>query len=38
VPLENMIGRVSLIFFSRVPGSNAAASGVRTERIGTIVR
>jgi signal peptidase I len=38
VPLENMIGRVGLIFFSRVPGSNGAASGVRTERIGMVVR
>jgi signal peptidase I len=38
VPLENMVGRVSLIFFSRTPGSDSTASGVRTERFGTIVR
>jgi signal peptidase I len=38
VPLDNLVGRVSLIFFSRAPGSDGAVPGVRTERIGTIVR
>jgi signal peptidase I len=38
VPLENLIGRVSVIFFSRAPGSDGALSGVRTERLGAIVR
>jgi signal peptidase I len=38
VPLDNLIGRVGLIFFSRAPGSDGAASSVRTERLGTIVR
>ena len=38
VPLDNLIGRAGLIFFSRAPGSDGAASSVRTERLGTIVR
>jgi signal peptidase I len=38
VPLDNLVGRVSLIFFSRAPGSDGAASSVRTERLGTVVR
>jgi signal peptidase I len=38
VPLDNLVGRVCLIFFSRAPGSDGAASGVRTERFGMIVR
>jgi signal peptidase I len=38
VPLDNLIGRVRLIFFSRMPGSASGASGVRTERLFTMVR
>jgi signal peptidase I len=38
VPLDNLVGRASLIFFSRAPGSDGAASSVRTERLGAIVR
>jgi signal peptidase I len=38
VPLDNLVGRAGLIFFSRAPGSDGAASSVRTERVGTIVR
>jgi signal peptidase I len=37
VPFDNLIGRVSLIFFSREDGSGAPAR-VRTDRIGTVVR
>jgi signal peptidase I len=37
VPLENIVGRAGLIFFSRSPGSTAAASDVRSERIGLVV-
>jgi signal peptidase I len=37
VPLDNLIGRVSLIFFSREDGSGAPAH-VRADRIGTVVR
>jgi signal peptidase I len=37
VPFENLIGRVSLIFFSRADGADAPAR-VRTDRIGTVVR
>ena len=38
IPLENLIGRVEVIFFSRAPGENGEAATVRTERIGTMVR
>ena len=38
VPLENMVGRASLIFFSRDAGEDGAAPQIRTGRIGTIVR
>lgn len=37
VPLDNLIGRVSLIFFSREDGGGAPAR-VRTDRIGMVVR
>ena len=37
VPFDNLIGRVSLIFFSREDGGGAPAR-VRTDRIGTVVR
>jgi signal peptidase I len=37
VPLENIIGRAGLIFFSRVPASAAEAPIVRSERIGLVV-
>jgi signal peptidase I len=37
VPFDNLIGRVSLIFFSREDGSGAPAH-VRTDRIGKLVR
>jgi signal peptidase I len=38
VPLENMVGRVSMIFFSRAAGSDGATPRIRTERLGKIVR
>ena len=34
VPLENLIGRIDMIYFSLTPGSGE----VRSERIGTVVR
>jgi signal peptidase I len=34
IPLENLIGRVDLIFYSRISGSGE----VRSDRIGTVVR
>jgi signal peptidase I len=34
VPVENLVGRASVIFFSRAPGSDE----VRLERLGTVVR
>ena len=37
IPLENIVGRVGMIYFSRSPGSGDAASTVRTERIGMSV-
>jgi len=37
VPFDNLIGRVSLIFFSREDGGGAPAR-VRTDRIGKLVR
>jgi len=37
VPLENIVGRAGLIFFSRSPGSTTAAPAVRSERIGMVV-
>jgi signal peptidase I len=38
IPFENLIGRVSVIFFSKDTGDSGTASRVRTERIGMIVR
>ncbi|MFY9954271.1 signal peptidase I [Bradyrhizobium sp.] len=38
IPLDNLIGRVDLIFFSRAPGSDGAPARVRSARIGTVVR
>jgi len=38
VPLENFIGRAAMIFYSRSPGTATSAPGIRTERIGKIVR
>ena len=37
VPLENVVGRAGLIFFSRSPGSDRTAPALRSERIGTVV-
>jgi signal peptidase I len=37
VPLENIVGRAGLIFFSRSSGSTTAASDLRSERIGLVV-
>ena len=37
VPLENIVGRAGLIFFSRSPGSTTTASTVRSGRIGIVV-
>jgi hypothetical protein len=38
VPFENLIGRVSLIYFSYDAGGPNEAAYVRTERIGKPVR
>jgi signal peptidase I len=38
VPFENLVGRVSWIYFSRDAGENGAAPHIRMERIGTVVR
>jgi signal peptidase I len=38
VPIENVIGRVSMIFFSRDADDNGAWRRIRYERIGTLVR
>lgn len=38
IPLENVIGRVGMIFFSVDAGGNGAQSNVRHGRIGTVVR
>jgi len=38
VPLENIIGRAGMIFFSTEPALPNGASKVRTERIGQVVR
>ena len=38
VPLENLIGRAGMIFFSTAPASAGGASSVRSERIGMVVR
>jgi len=37
IPLENIIGRAGLIYFSRAPRSGGEPSIVRTERMGTLV-
>jgi signal peptidase I len=38
IPLENLIGRAEVIFFSRVTGESGEPATMRTERIGTLVR
>lgn len=38
VPLENLVGRARLVFFSHAAGSAGAAPSIRTERIGMVVR
>lgn len=38
VPIENVIGRVSMIFFSRDLDDRSASRSIRYERIGTLVR
>jgi signal peptidase I len=38
VPFENLVGRVTIIFFSIDRGSGGAQQTIRFERIGTIVR
>jgi len=38
VPVENVIGRVSMIFFSRRVDDRGGTLGVRYERIGLLVR
>ena len=38
VPLENVIGRVSMIFFSRDVDDHGATHGIRYGRIGALVR
>ncbi|KRR07410.1 hypothetical protein CQ12_00110 [Bradyrhizobium jicamae] len=37
VPVENIVGRAGLIYFSRKPSIDGAPSIVRTERMGTLV-
>jgi signal peptidase I len=38
VPLENIIGRTGMIFFSIGRDAAGASSGLRTERMGLVVR
>lgn len=38
VPIENVIGRAGMIFFSRNPGHGSRPAGIRWERIGMLVR
>jgi len=38
IPLENLIGRAGLIFFSIDGGSNGEPAGIRWGRIGTVVK
>jgi signal peptidase I len=38
IPLENFIGRAGMIFYSYSAGSATSAPGMRTERMGTLVR
>jgi len=37
IPLENIVGRAGQIFYSRASGSDPAAPGARSERIGTFI-
>jgi signal peptidase I len=37
IPLENIVGRVGLIFYSRASGPDPSAPGARSERMGTFV-
>ena len=38
IPLENVIGRVGMIFFSRDAGGGGAPTVIRYGRIGTLVQ
>ena len=38
IPLENVIGRVGMIFFSRDAGGDGAPTVIRYGRIGTMVQ
>ena len=38
IPLENMIGRVEMVYFSRAPGQGGARPTVRAERTGLVIR
>ncbi|WP_275194288.1 signal peptidase I [Bradyrhizobium sp. CSA207] len=38
IPIENVVGRVGMIFFSMAAGTREQPSSIRYERIGTIVR
>jgi signal peptidase I len=38
VPVENVIGRVGMIFFSLDAGGNGTQPVIRYERIGTVVQ
>ena len=38
IPLENFIGRAGMIFYSYSPGSATSAPGIRTGRMGMLVR
>jgi signal peptidase I len=38
IPLENVIGRVGMIFFSRDAGGDGTPTVIRYRRIGTVVQ
>jgi signal peptidase I len=38
IPLENVIGRVGVMFFFIDPGSNGAQPAIRHDRIGAVVQ
>ncbi|WP_426616115.1 signal peptidase I [Bradyrhizobium sp. McL0616] len=38
IPIDNVVGRVTMIFFSRTTGTPDEPAGIRFERIGTVVR
>ena len=38
VPLENMIGRVEMVYFSKGPDEDGGAPRMRSERLGRMIR